>query len=453
MALSKIKNSLQFLLFSALLLTSLLSAQPTTVKHPEWSKNRTIYEVNVRQYTPQGTFRAFSKHLPRLKALGADILWFMPIHPIGEKNRKGSLGSYYAVKDYKAVNPEFGTLDDFKKLVRDVHAKGMYVIIDWVANHTSPDNVWTKEHPEYFTKDSLGNFIPPVADWSDCIDLNYDNRELWNAMAEAMKFWVKECDIDGFRCDVAGMVPLEFWNIVRPELDAIKPVFMLAEAHEPALQEKAFDMTYNWQLKDLMNEMAKGTKTVKDLEKYYTEKENAEYNKDAYRMNFTTNHDENSWSGSEYERLGDEAVEAFTALTFTLRGMPLIYSGQEAGLQKRLRFFDKDTIIWNKHKMKDVFTKLTALKHNNQALWNGISGGDVVTINTTGDENVYGFYREKNGKKVVALFNFSKKPQDVTLDDASLKGSYKNVMTKGTVTLNGKDSFKLKAWDYMVLEK
>ncbi len=187
---------------------------------PEWTKNATIYEVNIRQYTPEGTFKAFEKHLPKLKKMGVDILWLMPIHPIGELNRKGSKGSYYSVKDYKTVNPEFGTDEDFKALVNKTHEIGMYIIIDWVANHTSWDNVWTETNPEFFSKDSLGNYYPPVADWSDVIDLNFDNKDLWLAMNDVMEYWIREFDIDGYRCDVAAMVPHEYWKQLRPKLDA-----------------------------------------------------------------------------------------------------------------------------------------------------------------------------------------------------------------------------------------
>lgn len=273
------------------------------VIHPEWSINANIYEVNVRQYTPEGTFAAFEKHLPELKKLGVDIIWIMPINPIGKQNRKGALGSYYAVANYKTVNPEFGTVDDFKKLVNKTHKLGMKIIIDWVANHTAWDNIWVKDHPEFYTRDAKGNFVPPVADWEDVIDLNYDNKELRSLMIDAMKYWVKECNIDGFRCDVAAMIPIDFWNEAVPELKKIKHVFMLAEANENFVHQ-AFDMSYNWQLKDLMNDIAKGKKNAEDLVKLF-EKEKQEYKTDDYRMSFTTNHDLNSWDGTEYVKIGE----------------------------------------------------------------------------------------------------------------------------------------------------
>lgn len=317
----------------------------TTLSHPEWSRNAVIYEVNVRQYTPEGTFRAFSKHLPRLKELGADILWLMPVHPISEVNRKGELGSYYAVADYKKVNPEFGSMEDFKALVDSAHAAGMKVIIDWVPNHTGCDNPWVTQHPEYYKLDKDGKMYGPH-DWTDVYQLDYSQRATRSAMLDAMTFWLTETGIDGFRCDVAGMVPVDFWNEARATFDtaAGRPVFMLAEATEPELAEHAFDMVYNWPMKDLFSHIAasagrysfgNGTpnfpaKNAADIDSLVAS-QTATYPADSYMMNMTSNHDLNSWEGTEFERLGDFAP-AFAAISYILPGMPLIYTGQEAGL-------------------------------------------------------------------------------------------------------------------------
>lgn len=434
------------------LFSAAVSAQWQPVKHPEWSRNATIYEVNVRQYTPEGTFKAFEKHLPELKSMGVGILWLMPVHPIGEKKRKGSLGSYYAVRDYKKINPEFGTLADFKHLVGKAHSMGMYVIIDWVANHTAPDHRWVTTHPEYYTKDSTGNFVSPY-DWTDVLDLNYDNKGLQEEMAESLEYWVKECNIDGYRCDVAAMVPTEFWNMVRPRLEKIKPVFMLAEAHENYLHKYAFDMTYNWQLKDLMNDIAKVKKNALDIDKYYEQADTA-YGRDDYRMNFTTNHDENSWNGTEYQRLNG-GVECFTALTFIVEGMPLIYSGQEAGMNKALRFFDKDTIVWKKDRMREIFTKLISLKKKNPALANGVSGGAMLRLFTGNDENIYAVARIVDGRKVIGIFNLSSLPQKASIRPAvslGLAGSYRDVIKQTAVTLENRMEYSLAPWEYIVLE-
>jgi glycosidase len=293
-----------------MLVAGMISCQPTAKKSEpvpvsEWAKNAVIYEVNVRQYTSEGTFNAFAENLPRLKELGVDILWMMPISPISEKNRKGSLGSYYAVKDYKGVNPEFGTLDDFKNLVAKAHELGFKVILDWVANHTGWDNNWITEHPEWYTKDSIGAIIPPNPDWSDIADLNFDSQSMRRAMIDAMDYWVKTTDIDGFRCDVAWGVPQDFWEAARASLDSIKPVFMLAEDEDhPAFLEKAFNSDYAWKLHHIMNDVAQGKKTANDLKTYFSELGN-KYAPGSYPMQFITNHDANSWSGSEYERMGD----------------------------------------------------------------------------------------------------------------------------------------------------
>ena len=416
--------------------------------HPDWSYNKTIYEVNVRQYTPEGTFEAFSKHLPQLKKMGVGILWFMPINPIGIKNRKGSLGSYYSVRNYTEINPEFGTLQNFKDVVNQAHDLGMHVIIDWVANHTAWDNPWITSHPDFYTKDSSGNFVSPF-DWSDVADLNYDNKELWNYMRDAMEYWIDECNIDGFRCDVAAMVPLEFWKWVRPQLEKSKKIFMLAEASEPELHE-AFDMTYNWQLKDLFVDIAHGKKNANDVNKYYRQ-EKITYPKDAYRMNFTTNHDENSWNGSDSERFGNFA-ECFTVVTGVVNGMQLVYSGQEAGLNKRLKFFDKDTILWKESKYRDIFTKLAFLKKENHALWNGSKGGEMQIIEP-GDSTVFSFIRSKNGNKIFAVFNFSGSPKDISFNDTRTAGVYKNAFSNNTTVIDAKQKVFIKPYGYLVLYK
>ncbi len=353
------------------------SKKLASVKHPAWSFNQTIYEVNVRQYTPSGTFREFETQLPRLKKMGVGILWLMPINPIGVKNRKGILGSYYSVKDYLAINPEFGTLDDFKHLVKEIHKLGMHVIIDWVANHTAWDNTLAVEHPDWYTKDSLGNFVPPVPDWHDVIDLNYANKGLRKYMINALKYWVKECDIDGYRCDVASMVPTDFWIEARKELDKIKPVFMLAESDAPELHQ-AFDMTYDWNVYHALNEIAKKKASLDSL-KRVMKRDKMNFPSNAFRMQFTTNHDENSWHGTALKRLGD-AFEPFTAFTFVIPGMPLIYSGQEAGLNISLDFFEKDTIDWSNLKYEKFYHTLVELKKDNKALLCGDHGGGMQVI-------------------------------------------------------------------------
>lgn len=446
------KNRVIVHIFILLFLFSNLYAQKeTTVVHPEWSKNLSIYEVNIRQYTPEGTFKAFQEHLPRLKEMGFGILWLMPVNPIGEKNRKGPLGSYYSIKDYKAVNPEFGTIEDFKELVNETHKLGMYLIIDWVANHTSWDNEWTETNPEFYKKDSSGNFIPPVADWSDVIALDYGNKDLWNKMIDAMKYWVEETNIDGFRCDVASMVPTPFWNTAREELDKTKHLFMLAEAEATDLHEHAFDMTYAWELHHITKEIYKGDMSVKDLDKYYA-KEDSSYHPDSYRMVFTSNHDENSWNGTEFERFGD-AVKTFAVLSGVVEGMPLVYSGQEAGMNKALEFFDKDTIDWVESDFRDLYTLLTHLKLKNKALWNGSCGGEMKRIKTNDDENIFAFVREKNDNKIAAVFNLSAEQKKIIINDEIFAGNYRDLFSNEELTLSSEYKGNLPAWGYKVFVK
>jgi cyclomaltodextrinase len=427
----------------------------TTVVHPDWSKNAAIYEANIRQFSTEGSFRKFEAYVPELKKMGVGVVWIMPVNPIGEKNRKGSLGSYYAVRDYTAVNPEFGSPADFKHLVDTIHAQGMRVIIDWVANHTSWDNVWVASHPEYYLKDDKGNFVPPVQDWADVIKLDYRNPKLRTAMIEAMKYWVTQYDVDGFRCDVAAMVPTDFWNQARAELDKLKPVFMLAEAYEPELQEHAFDMTYAWQFKNLFNDIAQGKKAVADLDAYLAGEETL-YNANSYRMLHITNHDLNSWEGTEFERLGD-ATETFLVLSNLIKGMPLLYSGQEAGNAKRLEFFDRDPIEWKDHKFKRLYSTLFNLKKTNHALWNGKAGGTLQRIATSDDQAVFAFTRSKDGNTVIGIFNLSAKPQVVTMRGANGggpdAGSYIDPFTNTAMVFDPKATLTLQPWEYRVYAK
>ncbi len=442
------------LLFSLLLSIGTLNALPVTaqtrseVVHPAWTKNATIYEANIRQHSKEGSFQKFEEYLPELKKMGVKVIWLMPINPIGEKNRKGPLGSYYAVRDYKGVNPEFGTPADFKKLVKSIHAQGMYVIIDWVPNHTAWDHPWTEKHPEFYKKDKDGKFVPPVPDWADVIALDYSNQQLRKEMLEAMRFWLTEYNIDGFRCDVAAMVPTDFWNDTRKELDKTKKVFMLAEAHEFELHEKAFDMTYGWQYKDLFNEIAQGKKSVKDLDAYLNGEEK-HYHPDAYRMLHITNHDLNSWEGTEFVRLGD-AVETFLVLSNIMKGMPLMYSGQEAGNNKALNFFERDPIEWKAHPFKQLYTKLFQLKKTNKALWNGLAGGEMQRIHTGADEHVFAFTREKDGNKIVAIFNLSNKAQTADIQSALAKGKLRDINSGAKAPQGANVKFNLKPWEYKV---
>ena len=452
------------LIFTVIIMTFTSCQQPKTndsayqpkpyvqLQHPDWSKNSTIYEVNIRQYTPEGTFKAFESHLPRLKAMGVDIIWLMPIHPIGVKNRKGTLGIYYSVKDYLAINPEFGTMDDFKSLVKKIHASGMHVIIDWVANHSAWDNKLVTEHPEWYSKNNEGNFQPtPWYDWDDIIDFDYEQPELRKYMTEALKFWVSETDIDGYRCDVAGFIPVDFWDNVRVELEAIKPVFMLAEWEDRDMLKNAFDMTYAWTLWNKLREIAKEGKPVGGLIEYMAH-DVSTFPRDGYKMTFTDNHDKNSWEGNQYSNFGP-ALETCIVFATTVNGMPLVYSGQEAGLDRSLRFFDKDTIIWKNHRNEQLYTQLFDLKHKNQALWNGKHGGQMVRVYNDSQDKIISFYREMNENKVLPIFNFSNETVNVTLNTKFAADTYTELFSKKTYKLQGNDPIELPAWGYIVLYK
>ncbi len=418
---------------------------------PEWSKNVNIYEVNVRQYTKEGTFKSFESHLPRLRNMGVDILWFMPIHPVGEKNRKGTLGSYYSVKDYKAVNPEFGTLDDFKSLVNTAHDMGFKVILDWVANHTAWDNQWIYDHPEWYTKDSLGNMIAPY-DWSDVADLNFEDLSMREAMIDALRFWVSEVDIDGYRCDVAGEVPIEFWEQARKELDKIKPVFMLAEAEVVEHHNNSFDMSYAWELHHIFNDVAKGHKNANDIQSYF-ERNDTRFPAKAYRMAFITNHDENSWNGTIEERMGD-AGHVLAVLSYTLPGMPLIYSGQEVGLAKRLEFFEKDQIEWDLNSpLFGFYANLNSMKKENEALWNGEYGGNMTRITTNVDDKVFAFIRNKGENSVMVIANLSGEKVKVEFSGQELAGDYTDVFTGKDFPLHESNNLDFGAWNYKILKK
>jgi glycosidase len=420
------------------------SSTPT----PEWSKNAVIYEVNIRQYTEEGTFNAFAEHLPRLKELGVDILWLMPVHPIGAKNRKGSLGSYYSIKDYKAINPEFGTMEDFKTLVEKAHKMDMYLILDWVANHTAWDHPWTEAHPDWYLKNEEGEIIAPVEDWTDVAGLDYSNEEMREAMTEALTFWVKEANIDGYRCDVAGMVPVDFWEDARKAIEDVKPVWMLAEDEaEIALLENAFNANYGWEFHHIMNEVAQKEKNATHVAEYF-QKIDTLYPASSWPMQFITNHDENSWNGTVYERMG-EAVKTMAALTFTVEGMPLIYSGQEVGLSKQLEFFEKDQIDWTGgEEMTEFYKTLIQLKSDNPALWNGGFGGDMEIIKTNKNEAVFCFSRQKDENTVVALFNLSDNSIS-TFAENGPNGNFTDVMTGNETTLPA-NGLLLQPWEFKI---
>ena len=428
--------------------------QDIILKYPEKAKDMNIYEVNIRQYTPEGTINAFIPHMDRLKNMGVDILWIMPVQPIGKKNRKEPLGSYYSIKDYTAINSNFGYLKDFKNLVEKAHEKDMIVLLDWVANHTAYDHHWAEEHPEFYNLDSLGNLQSPVEDWTDVADLNYDNKDLHQAMIKEMKWWITETDIDGFRCDMAGMVPNEFWKTAIDSLEATKDVFMLAEWEEPKIHDAGFDMSYGWEFHHMLNKIAKG-KANADSIVTYLKRDAKNYDSTAFRMHFTSNHDENSWAGTVFERMGD-AYKALAVLTATIPGMPLIYSGQEAGLYKRLPFFDKDSIDWSNLEYEEFYSQLFMLKKNNPALWNGAFGGNFNEINAKqNSSNLLAFSRKKDDNEVIVILNLSDSIQNLQVDTEYQGKTYQKANNPElSVNFTEKqESMAFDPWSYMILTK
>ncbi|GAB3558430.1 alpha-amylase family glycosyl hydrolase [Spirosoma fluminis] len=428
----------------------------TAPPSPEWAKNATIYEVNTRQFSAEGTFKAVEAQLPRLKEMGVDIIWMMPIYPISQKNKKGTLGSPYAVADYKAVNPEYGTLADFKALVRRAHALGLRVILDWVPNHTGWDHVWVTEHPDWYTQVN-GKMTAPIdpktgkpTDWSDVVDLNYDNPDMRKGMIEAMQYWLKEGDIDGYRCDVAGFVPNDFWAQLRPELDKIKTVFMLSEwEDEPDQFKSCFNMNYAWGMHTMMRAVAKGARSADKIDSV-RDANQKRFPAWYYQMIFTQNHDENSWNGTLAESFGP-AADAFIVLSSTLEGMPLVYNGMESNLNKRLAFFEKDTIAWGTYEKSNFFKALLTLKHRNRALWNGLAGGKVEKIATDHDDKIYAFQRQRDSDRVVVLLNLSNKTQNFQLAGDGFVGIYTDVFSHRSVELKPDMAVTLKPWEYRVM--
>ena len=420
-----------------------------TLKHPTWSKDAVLYQINTRQFTPEGTFRAAEKQLPRLKALGVDILWLMPIHPIGVEHRKGSLGSPYSVRDYYGVNPEFGTLADLKSFVAAAHRLGMHVILDWVANHTAWDNPIHASHPDWYEHDWKGANRPtPWWDWSDIIDLDYSKPGLRRYMTDAMVYWVRTAGVDGFRCDVAGYVPLDFWETARAKLDRIKPVFMLAEFDQRDVHRKAFDASYAWKWNNAMADIAAGKADVGTLFGYYSENQSA-WPAEAMRMVYTENHDQNAWDGTEFERFGKALPDVIT-LSFVGEGIPLIYNGQEAGNPKRLKFFERDPIEWRDHPNADLFKRLTAFRKAHPALWNAPWGAAMTPVVNSVPSKVLSFVREKNGDKIFALFNLSGEPQTVGFIDGPSDGEYIDFANGAAVTVNRSSRIALAPWSYRI---
>ena len=424
----------------------------TRVTPPDWSKNANIYEVNIRQYTPEGTFESFRHHLPRLKEMGVEILWLMPIHPISIPKRKGSLGSYYAVSDFRAINPLFGDHDSFRHLVDSVHALDMHIIIDWVPHHTGWDHPWIKKHPDYYNTNEKGEIRDPINEetgepwgWTDVAELNFNNPNMRRQIIDDMIYWIEEYNIDGFRVDHAHGLPEDYWDEVSRSIAGLnKPLFMLAEGEHTYLRnDSSFIAGYAWKFHHMMNAIAKEGKSVNHLDTILANERN-EYTY-GYNMHFTSNHDENSWAGTEFERLGD-GHKTFAALCATIDGIPLLYSGQEEPLKKRLAFFEKDTIPFRNFEYAQFYSTLLNLKKINRALWNGDDGGLSKRINVS--DKVYAFMREKEGDRFVGIFNLSDKPREVQLV-IPIK-AMREVFSGKTDPITPDQSISLGPWEFLL---
>ncbi len=413
----------------------------------DWIKNTNIYEVNVRQYTPEGTFNAFAKHLPRLKEMGVKTLWFMPITPIAQKNKKGSLGSPYACSDYTAINPEFGTMQDFKNLVNNAHAQGFKVIIDWVANHTGWDHRWTKEHSDWYEKDSATGDFKMASGMEDIIELDFKKPALRKAMIDAMKFWVTETGIDGYRADLAFWVELDFWIEAKAELEKVKSLFWLAELDplEKPDYMQVFDAAYTWTWMHKTKDFYQGAQQLNLLDSVLEQYKKAP----GLQAWFTTNHDENSWNGTEYEKYGD-AAKALAVLSCTWKGVPLIYSGQELPNKKRLEFFERDVIQWTTKPALETFYKTLLNLHSTHPALHADAA--VQRIKTSADGQVLAYVRKSGGRQVVVLLNLSKNDVRLNLVNNDITGVFRYVFSGASADVSANKNFELKPWEYLILE-
>lgn len=416
-------------------------------------RDSVIYEVNVRQYSESGTFEDFTKDIPKLKDLGVKIIWLMPIHPISETKRKGTLGSYYSISNYKEINPEFGNKEDFDKLITEAHKNEMYVILDWVANHTGWDHHWIKTNPEFYTKNSSGEIIDPINPstgeswgWTDVADLNFDNMEMQEEMIQAMEYWVKEHNIDGYRLDAAHSCPASFWKKSIDRLNETKKVLMLAESdgyHTGGFELiELFDMSYNWSGHHVLNRIFKKENNSKDLKENIVRNIN-DYSSEHILMNFTSNHDENTWAGTVFDRYGNGA-KTFAALTYFLPGIPLIYNGQEYGLDKRLAFFEKDFIPKKESDFFDFYKKLNKLKKENNLL--NIDPKIKFEVIETNSNNLVCFKRSIGEESIYFIANLSETKQEV---QTGIKKKLRSLNKQGEVSL---ENNVLEPWEFHFLK-
>lgn len=413
-----------------------------------WGNGTNIYEVNVRQYTKEGTLKAFMEHIPRLADMGIEILWLMPITPISVEKRQGTYGSYYAASSYTDIDPAYGSADDFKELIKRSHEYGMKLIIDWVANHTGYDHQWTLKYPGWYRKDKEGKFTG-LYGWVDVIDLNYDIPEMRNEMIRSMRHWIKEFDIDGFRCDMARTVPVDFWLEARAQCDALKPLFWLAEC-EILEYHEVFDVTYGWEAMRAFDKYMKKDpapdENIKLKDIILILNSYARYPVGSRKLLFTSNHDENTYWGTEFEKYG-VAAKAMAVFSCTWPGIPLIYSGQEKPNKKRLPFFEKDFIDWEGEiELDEFYKKMLALRKTNKALSENAS----VLIIPSHHDDVLVYLCRRQQDKVLVLLNFSGTKAQFFFDHPAVSGDYCDLFTNHQATIHRKESFSFEPGQFAV---
>ncbi len=370
-----------------------------------------MYEIYVRNFSPEGNFNGIVPRLDSLKAMGINTVWLMPIHPVGQVRRKGTYGSPYSIQDYYKVNPEFGTEQDFKALVEACHARGMYLIIDLVINHTSWDHPWIKEHPEWYTRDAGDTIIPPVPDWSDVADLNFNEASLQDELIRMMKYWIEEYNIDGYRCDVAMMVPDSFWRKSIAEIRKIKPLIMLAEASGKEFHEAGFDFTYGWELYKTMKDVCKLDSSATLFAQSATA-EGAKAVNNGRILRFVTNHDETSWDDVPLNLFGgvEGSLAAFTA-SCLLPSVPLVYNGQEVAHPTKMNLFERSPIDWRiNKKVTTEYSKILALLRNHRVLQD-----TVLRFWLSDHRDAVGYTRGNGTEAVHVLVNFRSHPVEIDL--------------------------------------
>ncbi len=439
-------------------------ATVTQYVSPDWVRDTVIYQINTRVFSFEGTFKAVEAHLPRIKDLGVDVLWLMPIFPISEKNRKvepenenEAFGSPYAASDFLKIHPSFGTESDLHSLIKAIHANGMKVVLDFVPNHTGWDGDWIENHPDWYVQKN-GVIQPVTSDqgevWADIAQLDLTNKEMREAWMQVHEYWLTEFNFDGFREDCAWAIPKDYWSELRTRLDKIKPVFMLAEdeVHGREQFEVCFEANYGWGTHHFMKQIAKGGSAT--LLYKHTEEYKQQHGTLGWQMNFTQNHDENTWHGSETDLFGAGA-DCFTALIFVIEGMPLIYNGQEVSLDKRLNFFHDDEIDWSGTSRAEFFKKLVDLKHNERALWNGMYGAPLEKIGNSKENQVYSFrrryYKDGYHSNVVCIFNLSDKPAKIILALGKRDEQLTDYFTNQEMTIDSKETISLKPYEYKIL--